>query len=87
MKDRYILQADGTRYDEGECGYSDGSLWCFLPSNTDQVSAFADFSDKNKTKHILFHYGIMDDEYDDFTEIILIKKNLDDKVYVELVKG
>lgn len=87
MSERYIKLADGTIYENGECGYADGILWCYLPVGTDMKTAFADFSEPTKTEHIVFHYGVMESEYDGFTDIRLCMIGYDGDVRVQLFKG
>jgi hypothetical protein len=56
MAETKIVLKDGTEYLDGECGYSNRHLWCWL-KNTNMVDAFTDFSDPEKTKEIRA-YGI-----------------------------
>lgn len=52
-----LILADGRVLDQSECGYSEGKLWCYL-KNVTFVEAFQLFSDPEKTKNIIFEYGI-----------------------------
>lgn len=87
MSGRYIELADGTEYQNGECGYADGTLVCWLPSDTEMVSAFSAFSNPEKTSHIAFHYGDMQTEYDDFTDLRGIHRDYDEQIVIQLRKG
>ena len=71
MEGRRIRMKDNTVYEEGEIGYADGVIWCFL-KNVDLISAFQNFSDPEKAQKLVFEYGEMSDVYEDFTSISAI---------------
>lgn len=87
MSGRYLVLADNTTYDGGECGYAEGVLWCYLPPGTDMKQAFLDFSDTTKTERIVFHYGEMQSEYEHFTDMRLCMIDYDGQVKIQLMKG
>jgi len=74
MQGRKLILNDGTEYDEGEAGASDGLLWCFL-KNAAIPGVYADFSDPEKTRRIVFHYGEMQTAFEDYTELTCIRKD------------
>lgn len=86
MAGRKLVLADGTEYSEGECGYAEGVLWCYLPQGTGMNEAFTVFSDKNKTNRIIFHYGEMQDEHIGFTDLTGVIKNADGQLSVRLMR-
>ena len=63
---RRIILNDFTAYENGECGYADGNLWCYVPGVT-AAEVLPKFLDTSATEHIRFEYGEMVDEYDGFT--------------------
>ena len=74
MADMKIVLKDGTTYEDGECGYANGHLWCWL-RNTTFVKAFADFSDHSKTEEIHELRDEKENIYRGFTDMDVIKKN------------
>ena len=86
MSGRYLVLADGTEFDRSECGFSEGTLVCWLPSDTDLRTAFDAFSDPNKTSHIVFHYGEMQTAYDNCTEFRSLHRDYDNRVVIYLQK-
>lgn len=68
MNGRRIRMNDGAIYEEGEIGYADGVIWCFL-KNIDLISAFQNFSNPEKTQKLVFEYGEMSDVYEGFMSI------------------
>ena len=74
---RRLILADGTVLDKSECGYADGRLWCFL-KNISIDEAFQIFSDPEKTRTIIFEYGmgpeIAKTEYNGYISIVTIVK-------------
>ena len=87
MNGRKITLADGTVYDEGECGFADGVLWCYLPTGIDLTQAFMSFANPEKTSTIVFSYGEMSDTYNGFTDMQGIMKTYDGKVNVSLKRA
>jgi hypothetical protein len=86
MDGRNIVLNDGTVIPGGECGYSDGFLWCWLNGYTMQQAASL-FFDPAKTSRIVFNYGEMQDVYEGFTNCINLNVDHDGKVSVCLTKG
>ena len=87
MSERYLVLADGTELDRCECGYSQGTLVCWLPSDMDLRIAFDAFSDPAKTSHIVFHYGSMQTEYDGYTELCSLHRDYDRQIVIFLQRG
>lgn len=85
MKGRKIVLGDNTELMDCECGYYDGVLWCYL-KNIELSDAFMLFSDSNKTKHIDFYYGEMQDSYDGFTSLRGINVNTDNEITIKLLR-
>ena len=67
---RLILN-DDTVIEDGRAGYSSGFLWLWMPGLTMQTAVMIAF-DAEKTQHIVFQYGDMQDEYEGFTRCIRI---------------
>lgn len=65
---RRLILADGTTYENGEAGYYDGVLWCYVPDKRIPDVAPV-FSDPARTAVIKFEYGEMADTYEGFTEV------------------
>jgi hypothetical protein len=63
---RRIILKDKTVYENGECGYADGNLWCYVPGVT-AADVLPEFLKPSATKRIVFEYGEMSDVYEDFT--------------------
>lgn len=82
---RRIVMADGTIYEGAEIGYAGGVIWCYL-KNTTIIDAFADFSDADKTEHLVFQYGEMQDEYTGYTVLTAMVQSEND-AQIELRKG
>lgn len=61
---RTIVLNDGTTF-EGNCGYADGFLWCYVKNVAEQVD-MAIFLDPDATSRIVYHYGEMTDTYEWF---------------------
>lgn len=70
--ERKLVLNDGTVFEDGECGYAEHTLWCYV-KNCTMAEAFAVFSDPNKTQEIKFIYGTKEVTYVGFTEMNLIK--------------
>lgn len=62
-----LILADGTEIENARAGYSERSLWIWLPGFTMKEAADMAF-DPLKTDRILFQYGEMEDEYEHFTD-------------------
>lgn len=82
---RLILK-DGTKIEDGSCGYADGRLWCWVHGYSLQQAARI-FTNPAKTGKIVYQYGEMSSEYDGFTECVNLFIDNDGKVSVCLVKG
>ena len=63
---RRIILKDETVYENGECGYAEGNLWCYVPGVT-AADVLPKFLKPSATEHIRFEYGEMVDVYDGFT--------------------
>lgn len=63
---RRIILKDKTVYENGECGYAEGSLWCYVPGVT-AADVLPKFLKPSATKRIVFEYGEMSDVYEDYT--------------------
>ena len=76
MMTRLVLK-DGTILNDCECGYCNGSLWCYLKGLSFN-EAFQQFSDPSKLSEITFEYGTetyyRQTIYSGFTNIIAIEK-------------
>jgi hypothetical protein len=83
---RRLILSDGTVLENGECGYADGRLWCWVSGMT-MAEAAEMFFDPGRTDHIVFEYGEMSDEYDGFTTCTGISIDSDGKISVCLTKG
>ena len=83
---RQIVLNDGTIIPDGEAGYSDGFLWCYMNGYTMQQVATM-FLDPSKTSKIIFQYGDMQDEWDGFTDCTNINVHADGKASVCLTRG
>ena len=85
MTGRRLILADGTTFENGEAGYADGNLWCWIPHCTMQTAVNI-FMNPNKTKHIVFQYGDMEDVYDGFTNCTNVMVDTDGRASVCLTK-
>ena len=85
MEGRRLILNDGTEIEGGEAGYSNQHLWCFLPGYSIQEAASI-FFDADKTSRIVFQYGEMQDEYNNFTTCVNLMQE-EDRVSVCMVKG
>ena len=63
---RRIILKDKTVYENGECGYAEGCLWCYVPWVT-AADVLPKFLKPSATKRIVFEYGEMSDVYEDYT--------------------
>ena len=86
MEGRKIVFSDGTEIADGECGFSNGVLWCYnVGTNFLQVAT--QFSDPAKTASITFVYGEMQDVYEGYTDVIAVMTQFDGTLKVALRKG
>lgn len=85
MEGRRLILADGTTFENGEVGYADGNLWCWIP-NCSMQTAVNVFMNPVKTKRIVFQYGDMEDAYNGFTNCTNIMADPDRKASVCLQK-
>lgn len=83
---RRLILKDGTVIENGEAGYSQGKLWCYIPGWT-LPQAAAVFFDPAKTKLIIFQYGEMEDEYRGFTRCVSLMTDTDGLVSVCMEKA
>ena len=81
MNGRRIILKDETIIEEGEAGYSQGYLWLWFTGYTMQQAA-AMFFDPEKTAHIVFQIEETQDEYDGFTECIVLQIDVDGHISV-----
>ena len=86
MSGRKIIFGDGSEIAGGECGFDAGILWCYNVG-TDIFDVTSFFSDKNKTKKIVFIYGDQKDTYEGFTEILTAIKDYNGVVKIALREG
>ena len=84
--DESLTLNNGTVIDGGYAGYSQGRLWCYFAGYTIQEAA-ALFFDPAKTSHIVYQYGSHTEEYDGFTECVLVSIDVDGKCSISLAKG
>lgn len=82
---RLILK-DGTRIENGSCGYADGRLWCWVTGYTIAEAAQV-FCLPEKTDKIVYEYGEMQDEYEGYIVCTHLLINDDGQVSVCLKKG
>ena len=73
MAEVKLVLKDGTEYIDGECGYADRRLWCWL-KNTTFAKAFADFSNPEKTKEIIVIRPYKTITYYGFEELDIIRR-------------
>lgn len=81
-----LIFDDGTTIENGSCGYSNGSLWCWITGFT-MPQAAAIFFDPSKTDKITYEYGAMTDEYEGFTNCTNLFIDNDGQVSACLVRG
>lgn len=70
MEGRRLIFADGTTVENGEAGFADNTVVCFVEMSL--TEAFYLFSDANRTSTIVFQYGDMEDRYEGYTQIVYI---------------
>ena len=66
MEGRRLILKDGTQIEGGEAGYSNGTLWLWLPGMTMAEAATILFNPL-KTAVIWFQYGDEEAEYKGYT--------------------
>lgn len=71
-----LKMADGTIFENSDCGYSKDTLWCWI-HDVSMTQCFSVFSDAEKTKDITVRYHTSEIEYKGFTELTIIKKGTD----------
>ena len=81
-----LILMDGTVLENATAGSASGVLWCMIPGMTMEQAA-AVFLDPNKTGHIVFQYGDMEDEYNGFTTCTALDLDYGDKLSVTLKRG
>lgn len=72
-----IILNDGSYFEDGRCGFSDGFLWCWVRNITLQQAA-GFFFNPDKTGKIVYEYGEKQDEYEGFTSCISLSKQYDE---------
>jgi len=85
MEGRRLVLADGTKFEGGEAGYSDGNLWCWVP-DCSMTLAINVFMNPMKTQRIVYQYGDMEDVYEGFTNCTNIMVDQDRLVSVCMKK-
>ena len=85
-KGRRIILADNTKIEGGECGYSDGFIWCWMSGKT-MAQAAAIFTKPKNTEVIVFEYGEMSDRYEGYTECRNIMMESDGRIAVCMTKA
>lgn len=86
MDGRRLVLNDGTVIEDGEAGYADGFLWCWIRGYSMQEAA-AVFFDAGKTERIVFQYGDMEDTYEGYTNCTRLMAGTDGKISVCLTRG
>lgn len=81
-----LILMDGSVIENGQCGYSNGCLWCWVTGMT-MLQAAQLFLDPTKTSRIVFEYGEMSDTYDNFTSCTNFFIDMDGKISICLVRG
>lgn len=66
MEGRRLILNDYTVIEDGQAGYSQGSLWLYFTGYT-MIEIAQMFCDSSKTELIVFQYGDMQDRYENFT--------------------
>lgn len=84
MTGRRLILNDGTELENGEAGYSDNTLWCYVPGISMQQAA-ALFFDQEKTAKIVFQYGEMQNVYEGYTDPAIIMQ-ADNQIKIALKK-
>ena len=86
MEGRRLVLNDGTTIENGEAGYSEGSLWLWIRGRTiSDVAAI--FFDASKTSRITFQFGDDQQTYEGFTNCTSLSVGTDGIVSVCMVKG
>ena len=80
---RRVILNDGTIIEDGGAGYDSGILWVHFTGYTMEQTASL-FFDNKKTQKIIFQYGEMQDEYEEFTNCFSIQIDMDGVTYVGL---
>ena len=83
---RRIILADGTTFENADCGYADGFLWNYIPGDLNLQETAMIFFDKTKTARIIYEYGEMSDEYTGMTELKQIAKDNTGMIRICLTK-
>lgn len=83
---RRVILADGTTYENADCGYSGGFLWNYIPGDLSLPKTAMFFFDNNKTERIVYEYGEKSDEYIGMTEVVNISKDTDGMIRICLKK-
>ena len=83
---RRLILHDGTVIEDGEAGYSQGFLWCYVTGMT-LPQAAAVFFNPAATKVIIFQYGEDEDVYRNFTECVNLSIDTDGLVSVCMKKA
>ena len=86
MTGRRLILNDGTEIENGEAGFADGFLWCYITGYTLPAAASV-FFDANKTRRIVFQYGDMEDVYDGYTNCTNLMIDAGGNISVCMKKG
>ena len=86
MEGRRLILNDGTTIENGDAGKADGSLWLYFSGYTMQEVADI-FFDADKTSKIVYQFGDMNAEYDDYTNCVSINIDADGNNSVCMKKG
>ena len=64
---------NGTVFEDGECGFADGKLWCWV-RGVSFAEAFAAFSDSDNISEIRYKHVTKETIYYGFNDIDVIRK-------------
>ena len=85
MEGLRLILNDGTIIENGRAGYSEGSLWLYLPG-MNMMEAAMTVLDTEKTEEITFQYGEEEKSYEGFTNCIRLISN-EREIAVCMVRG
>ena len=83
MTGRRLILNDGTIIENGEAGYSTGSICLWVTGMTMQEAAML-FFDPSKTAVITFQYGQMEDVYEGYTRCVLLLIDEDGEITITM---
>ena len=70
MEGRRLIFADGTTVENGEAGFADNTVVCFVDMS--MTEAFRLFGDTNRTSVITYQFGAMENRYEGYTQLAYI---------------